>query len=253
MPTQSTTFFSRLTRSAGAKLAGAAMLAAGLVAWQSANSAEDAVKIPPPAQDEKPAAQTETAVFAGGCFWGVQGVFQHTKGVLNAVSGYAGGDDLLARYDLVTTGITGHAEAVQVTYDPSQVSYGQLMQVYFSVAHDPTQLDRQGPDVGSQYRTAIFPANEEQARIARDYIAQLDQARVFDAAIVTRIEPGRSFYPAEGYHQDFLTLNPSYPYIVYNDLPKIENLKRLFSNLYRDDPVLVSRAGLSSSGSAPHQ
>ena len=217
-------------------------------------AAQEGIAIPPPAVDESATTGgMAVAVLAGGCFWGVQGVFQRVNGVSNAVSGYAGGAADTAFYELVGSGRTGHAESVQITYDPARISYGKLLQVFFSVAHDPTELDRQGPDVGSQYRTAIFPANEEQARIARDYIAQLDQARVFDAAIVTRIEPGRSFYPAEGYHQDFLTLNPSYPYIVYNDLPKIENLKRLFSNLYRDDPVLVSRAGLSSSGSAPHQ
>ncbi|MFO1046550.1 MAG: peptide-methionine (S)-S-oxide reductase MsrA [Geminicoccaceae bacterium] len=217
-------------------------------------AAQEGIAIPAPAVDEAPAAGgMEVAVLAGGCFWGVQGVFQRVSGVSNAVSGYAGGEADTAVYETVGSGQTGHAESVQITYDPAKISYGKLLQVFFSVAHDPTQLDRQGPDVGSQYRTAIFPANDEQAKIARAYIAQLDQARVFDAAIVTRIEPGRSFYPAEDYHQDFLTLNPNYPYIVYNDLPKIENLKRLFPDLYRDDPVLVSQAGLSSSGPALHQ
>lgn len=208
--------------------------------------AQEGIAIPAPTVDEPPAAGgTEVAVLAGGCFWGVQGVFQRVNGVSNAVSGYAGGEADTAQYEMVGSGQTGHAESVQITYDPAKISYGKLLQIFFSVAHDPTQLDRQGPDVGSQYRTAIFPANDEQAKIARDYIAQLNQARVFDAAIVTKIEPDRSFYPAEDYHQDFLTLNPNYPYIVYNDLPKVENLKRLFSDLYRDDPVLVSSAAHS--------
>ena len=217
-------------------------------------AAQEGIAIPAPAVDEPSAAGgTEVAVLAGGCFWGVQGVFQRVNGVRNAVSGYAGGAADTAFYEMVGSGRTGHAESVRITYDPARISYGKLLQVFFSVAHDPTQLDRQGPDVGSQYRTAIFPANEQQARIARDYIAQLDKAQVFAAAIVTRIEPGRSFYPAEDYHQDFLMLNPTYPYIVYNDLPKVENLERLFPDLYRDDPVLVSQGGSSSSGSASPQ
>ena len=209
-------------------------------------AAQEGIAIPAPAVDEASGVgSTEVAVLAGGCFWGVQGVFQRVNGVSNAVSGYAGGEADTAHYEMVGSGQTGHAESVQITYDPAKISYGKLLQVFFSVAHDPTQLNRQGPDVGSQYRTAIFPANEEQAKIARDYIAQLNQARVFDAAIVTRIESDRSFYPAENYHQDFLTLNPHYPYIVYNDMPKIENLKRLFSDLYRNNPVLVSSAAHS--------
>ena len=185
-------------------------------------------------------AGTEVAVLAGGCFWGVQGVYQHVKGVSNAVSGYAGGDGKTAMYGLVGTGMTGHAEAVQITFDPRQVSYAELLQIYFSVTHDPTQLNRQGPDTGTQYRSAIFPASEDQARIAKAYIAQLDQARVFKAAIVTRIEPGRAFFPAEKYHQDFLARHPSHPYIVVNDLPKIEDLKRVFPKLYRAAPALVN-------------
>jgi peptide-methionine (S)-S-oxide reductase len=216
---------------------------AGLVAsrW---SVAEDARTIPAPALEE-PAGQvgaSEVAILAGGCFWGVQGVFQHVKGVTNAVSGYAGGDKETAQYETVSSGETGHAESVQITFDPRQISYGRILQIYFSVAHDPTELDRQGPDVGTQYRSAIFPTSPEQARIANAYIAQLDQARVFDAAIVTKIEPDRNFYAAEDYHQDFLTQNPTYPYIVINDLPKIENLKRLFPELYRADPVLVAAA-----------
>ena len=184
-------------------------------------------------------------MLAGGCFWGVQRVYQHLDRVKNAVSGYAGGDEKSAYYGMVSSGTTGHAEAVEITFDP-EISYGKILQVYFSVAHDPTQLNRQGPDVGTQYRSAIFPRGEEQAKAAKAYIAELDKARVFNAAIATKIESGLTFYPAEAYHQDYLTLNPSQPYIVYNDLPKIRDLKRLFPDLYRDDPVLVSEAGLSN-------
>jgi peptide-methionine (S)-S-oxide reductase len=179
-------------------------------------------------------------VIAGGCFWGVQGVFQHVAGVTNAVSGYAGGAQSTATYEQSGSGRTGHAESVQVTFDPKQVSYGQLLHIFFSVAHDPTELNRQGPDTGSQYRSTIFAANAEQAAVAKAYIAQLDGAHVFRKPIVTTIEMGRTFYKAEQYHQDFLVLNPTYPYIVYNDLPKVENLKRLFGDRYRAKPVLVS-------------
>jgi peptide-methionine (S)-S-oxide reductase len=206
----------------------------------SACTAEEARVIPAPAQDEAASAATsEVAVLAGGCFWGVQGVFQHVKGVTNAVSGYAGGDKATAEYDVVSSGTTGHAESVQITFDPRQITYGRILQIYFSVAHNPTELNRQGPDTGSQYRSAIFPQSEEQTRLAKAYIAQLNAAQVFPAAIVTRLEPGRGFYPAEEYHQDFLTRHPGYPYIVVNDLPKIDNLKRLFPDLYSADPVLV--------------
>jgi peptide-methionine (S)-S-oxide reductase len=204
-------------------------------------TAQDAPALPPPAVDVPAGEATSAvAVLAGGCFWGVQGVFQHTKGVTNAVSGYAGGDKNTAHYEVVGSGTTGHAESVQVTYDPRQISYGRLLQIFFSVAHDPTQLNRQGPDFGPQYRSAIFPASDEQAAVARAYIAQLDQARTFKKRIATKIEPGRAFYPAEAYHQDFLTRHPTYPYIVINDLPKIDDLKRLFPDIYRDTPVLVS-------------
>ncbi len=208
--------------------------------------AEEVRAIPAPALDPPSAASAEVAVLAGGCFWGVQGVFQHVDGVRNAVSGYAGGDKASADYETVSSGITGHAESVQVTFDPRKISYGRILQIYFSVAHDPTQLNRQGPDVGTQYRSAIFPTNKQQAETARAYIAQLDQAHVFGSAIVTRIEPDRVFYPAEAYHQDFLTQHPTYPYIVINDLPKVAALKRLFPDLYRTDPVLVSSAGVSN-------
>lgn len=201
--------------------------------------------IPAPALDEPAGTATsETAIFAGGCFWGVQGVFQHVKGVTRAVSGYAGGDRSTAHYELVGTGDTGHAESVEVTFDPRQVSYGKLLEVYFAVAHDPTELDRQGPDFGTQYRSTIFPTGPEQARVARAYIGQLEAAHAFGAPIVTTIEDGKAFYPAEGYHQDFLARHPTYPYIVFNDLPKTESLKQLLPDLYRPDPVLVAaRAG----------
>lgn len=208
----------------------------------AACAAEAPHEIPAPAADETPAAAaatSEVAVLAGGCFWGVQGVFQHVKGVSHAVSGYAGGEKRTAEYETVSTGETGHAESVQITFDPRQISYGRLLQIYFSVAHDPTQLNRQGPDRGTQYRSAIFPANDEQARVAKAYIAQLNQTHIFKSAIVTKIEPGRAFYPAEDYHQDFLTLNPTYPYIAINDLPKVEDLKRLFPDIYRAKPELV--------------
>ena len=203
-------------------------------------AAQEGVALPAPLVD-LPASQvsSEMMVLAGGCFWGIQGVFQHVNGVRNAVSGYAGGARNTAIYELTNSGTTGHAEAVQITYDPRQVSYAQLLQIFFSVAHDPTQLNRQGPDTGSQYRSTIFAANAEQARVAKAYITQLDQARAFKRPLVTTIEVGREFYTAEKYHQDFLVRNPSYPYIVYNDLPKIENLKRLFSARYRAKPVLV--------------
>ena len=204
------------------------------------SGAQEGIAIPAPVLDTpvRPVA-TETAVVAGGCFWGVQGVFQHVTGVTNAVSGYAGGEKQTAHYEMVGSGTTGHAEAVEITYDPSRISYGKILQIFFAVAHDPTQLNRQGPDVGTQYRTAIFPRNQEQTAVAKAYLAQLDRARTYKAAIVTRLEPDRPFYRAEDYHQDFLTLNPTYPYIVYNDLPKIENLKRLFPDLYRERPVLA--------------
>lgn len=178
-----------------------------------------------------------------GCFWGVQGVFQHVVGVTQAVSGYAGGSQATAIYEVVSSGATGHAESVQITFDPQLISYGQLLQIYFSVAHDPTQLNRQGPDVGTQYRSAIFPTSAEQARIARAYIDQLQQAEVFRAPIVTRLELDQTFYPAEAYHQDYLTRNPTQPYVAINDLPKIENLKRLQPTVYRADPVLVLAPG----------
>ena len=185
-------------------------------------------------------ARSEVAVLAGGCFWGVQGVFQHVTGVTQALSGYAGGSRETAQYETVGSGTTGHAESVQITFDPQQISYGRLLQIYFSVAHDPTELNREGPDVGTQYRSAIFPTSAEQARVAQAYIDQLQQAAVFKTLIVTRIESDKTFYPAEAYHQDFLNRNLDDPYIVINDLPKIENLKRTEPDVYRADPVLVA-------------
>ena len=201
---------------------------------------DDAVAIAPPAMDlPADANNLQTAVFAGGCFWGVQGVFQHVQGVKNAVSGYDGGAAGTAQYESVSAGDTGHAEAVSVTYDPSKISYGKLLQIYFSVAHNPTELNRQGPDTGTQYRSAIFAQDAEQQKVAQAYIAQLDAAKSFDKPIATTIEMGKPFYPAEAYHQDFLTENPSYPYIVINDLPKVAQLKTLFPEQYRAEPTLV--------------
>jgi peptide-methionine (S)-S-oxide reductase len=223
----------------------AAVLVAGAAA--GAASAQEGVAIPAPAATAGSGGGSEVAVLAGGCFWGVQGVFQHVDGVRNAVSGYAGGAADTARYRLVGSGRTGHAEAVEVTFNPEKISYGEILQIFFSVAHDPTELNRQGPDVGPQYRSAIFPRDGEQARIAKDYIAQLDAAGVYRRDIATTIEPGRPFFPAEFYHQDYMTLNPTAPYIVHNDLPKIAHLKRLFAEVYRDDPVLVSEAERSGS------
>jgi peptide-methionine (S)-S-oxide reductase len=221
-----------------------AILAAVALGLSFAGSrAEDARMVPAPALDPPARGSSEVAVLAGGCFWGVQGVFQHVAGVTSAVSGYAGGDKGTAAYEIVGTGRTGHAESVQITFDPRQISYGRILQIYFAVAHDPTELNRQGPDVGAQYRSAIFPADAQQAETATAYIDQLNAAHVFAAPIATRIEPGRAFYPAEGYHQDFLTLHPNYPYIVINDLPKIDSLKRLFPQLYLAQPVLVAAAG----------
>lgn len=215
------------------------LTAAGFAATRS--TTEEARVIPSSVIDEPANGKaSEVAVVAGGCFWGVQGVFQHVDGVTSAISGYDGGEKATAHYEMTSSGETGHAESVQITFDPRKITYGRILQVYFSVAHDPTELNRQGPDEGTQYRSAIFPANDEQARVAKAYIAQLDSAHVFQAPIATTIEPSKTFYRAEDYHQDFLAKNPGYPYIVFNDLPKIANLKRLFPGLYRADPVLVA-------------
>ena len=221
----------------------AAVLAA-VVALGPKAAAEKAVVIPPPSAKAMldlpvPTQPTATAVFAGGCFWGIQGVFQHTKGVLNAVSGYAGGEQKDADYEKVGGGGTGHAESVEVKFDPKIVSYAQLLQIYFSIAHDPTQLDRQYPDVGTQYRSAVFYKDTGQKMLAERYIAQLDAAKVFPAKIVTQLSPLKAFYPAEKYHQNYATLNPHSGYIARFDLPKIANLKAGMPDLYRDKPVLV--------------
>ncbi|CAD6527506.1 peptide-methionine (S)-S-oxide reductase MsrA [Paraburkholderia metrosideri] len=223
------------------RIAGCVAIAASVFAAQRfAYSAEAATKIPAPVQDEQVGAtHSETAVFAGGCFWGVQGVFEHVRGVKQVASGYSGGAAGTAQYETVSEGDTGHAESVQITYDPTQITYGRLLQIFFSVAHDPTELNYQGPDHGTQYRSAIFPADAQQRNVATTYIAQLDKAHVFPAPIVTRVENFKGFYPAENYHQNFLVLHPDYPYIAINDLPKVSELKRMFPDLYRNDPVLL--------------
>jgi peptide-methionine (S)-S-oxide reductase len=205
-------------------------------------ASENAVAIPPPALELPVQAKEQVAVLAGGCFWGVQLVYQHTKGVIQAVSGYSGGTQNTAVYEVVSSGRTGHAESVQVRFDPKEISYGKILQVFFSVTHDPTQLNRQGPDVGPQYRTAIFYANDEQRRIAEAYVKQLDDLKLFRHPIVTRIDQLQAFYPAESYHQDYATLHPHQPYISYNDLPKVEKLKQLMPEVYRPKPVLVGAA-----------
>jgi peptide-methionine (S)-S-oxide reductase len=201
-------------------------------------AAEPPVSIAAPALDNpKQAGPMQTAVLAGGCFWGVQGVFEHVRGVHKVLAGYSGGDKGTAAYGTVSSGHTGHAESVQIVFDPGELTYGEVLQVYFSVAHDPTQLNRQGPDTGTQYRSAIFYADDTQKRIAQSYIAQLDKSGAFGRTIVTQVDPLKGFYTAEGYHQDFLLRNPSNPYIAINDLPKIKNLKQLLPDYYRDAPV----------------
>ena len=217
--------------------------AAFAIAPHFAFAAESAVTLPPPAAEAPAPAGLETAVIAGGCFWGVQAVYQHIKGVSNAVSGYAGGTQADADYTTVSSGRTGHAEAVKITFDPKQVSYGTILQVYFSVAHDPTTLNRQGPDSGTQYRSEIFPQSEAQAKTAKDYIAQLDAAKSFKKPIVTKTATMKAaFFPAEAYHQDYATNHPNQGYIVVNDAPKVENLKKMYPALWRDTPVLVAQA-----------
>jgi len=219
-------------------------IAAALAFAPFAAHAEPAVTIPPPAaQEPAPNTGIETAVLAGGCFWGIQAVYQHVKCVTNAVSGYAGGAQKDAIYDAVSSGRTGHAEAVKVTFDPKQISYGKILQIYFSVAHDPTQLNRQGPDSGPQYRSEIFPQSEAQQKVAKDYIAQLDQAHVFKRPIVTKTDSMKSvFFPAEAYHQDYAIKHPYQPYIAINDAPKVENMSKLFPDVWRDQPVTVAQA-----------
>jgi peptide-methionine (S)-S-oxide reductase len=202
--------------------------------------AEINTALPMPAVDNpKTAGPLQTAVMAGGCFWGVQGVFEHMRGVKKVLSGYSGGEKSTAEYEIVSTGRTGHAESVQIVFDPNEVSYGELLRVYFSVAHDPTQLNRQGPDVGTQYRSNIFFSDESQKKIAMAYISQLDKSGVFKRPIVTRVDPLKGFYPAEKYHQDFLIKNPNWPYIVVNDIPKIQSMKKVFPVYYQGQPVTV--------------
>lgn len=238
-------------RTMGSTIGAAALaIAAALAYLAPSGAAEPAVKIAAPLVDSTrdAAAGTQTAVFAGGCFWGVQAVFQHTDGVIQALSGYAGGRRETASYQLVGTGTTGHAEVVQVTYDPNRISYGTLLQIFFSVAHDPTQLNRQGPDRGTQYRSAVFFADPRQKETTERYIAQLDAAKAFGSKIVTEVAPLAGFYPAEAYHQDYATLHPTSPYIATFDLPKIANLKALYPALYRTDPVLVVSAAGAGKG-----
>lgn len=226
-------------------LLGLMLGAAGLFGWQHiAHSSEPNVVLPAPAMDA-PAANTHqaVAVMAGGCFWGVQGVFQHVRGVTQVVAGYSGGAADTAQYETVSTGETGHAESVRITYDPTKVSYGRLLQIYFSVALDPTQLNRQGPDSGTQYRSEIFAVTPEQQQVAQHYIAQLNATPFFKRPIVTRVDPFKAFYPAEAYHQNYLTLHPDSAYIAINDLPKVDHLKQLFPDAYQDKPVLVQVAG----------
>jgi peptide-methionine (S)-S-oxide reductase len=216
-------------------------IAIGVLLWRSPLfGAEAPVIIPPPTVDNPKAAGAEqTAVLAGGCFWGIQAVYQHVRGVKNVLAGYAGGEKSTAQYEVVSSGRTGHAESVKIVFDPAVISYGQLLQIAFSVAHDPTQLNQQYPDVGTQYRSAIFYADDDQKRIAQAYISQLEQAHVFARPIVTRVDPLKGFYAAESYHQDYLIHNPTQPYIAMYDLPKVENLKRTFPELYRGQPVLA--------------
>lgn len=214
---------------------------AGVMLWRAPLfGAEAPVVIAPPAVDNpKSAGPMQTAVLSGGCFWGVQGVFQHVRGVKNVIAGYAGGEKATAQYETVSLGTTGHAESVQITFDPAVISYGQLLQIAFSVVHDPTQLNRQGPDSGTQYRSEIFYTDESQKRIAQAYISQLDQSHAFARPIVTRVDPLKGFYPAERYHQDYLINNPMQPYIAIYDMPKIQNFRRTFPELYSGQPVLA--------------
>jgi len=229
-------------------IAAALLLTAGVALRVSPSVAQGARAIPAPALAE-PATQqmtSEVAIVAGGCFWGVQGVFQHVEGVTSAISGYAGGTRDAAQYETVSTGTTGHAEAVRITFDPHRISYGRILQIYFSVAHDPTEINRQGPDVGTQYRSAIFTTSDEQNKVADAYIAQLNAAKVYKKPIVTKVGPLEGFYPAEAYHQDYLTLHPNQPYIAYNDIPKVENLKKVFADNYIEKPTLVSSAKVTN-------
>jgi peptide-methionine (S)-S-oxide reductase len=211
-----------------------------LVAFPSQSLAAAAVPAPTMDAPLASAPGQETVVFSGGCFWGVQAVYQHVKGVISAVSGYAGGEGKTAEYETVSEGRTGHAESVKVVFDPSQVTYGQLLHIFFSVAHDPTELNRQGPDEGPQYRSMISYTTDEQQKITAAYIDQLTTAHVFKHKIVTQVVPLKGFYPAEAYHQNYATLHPNAPYIMYNDAPKVDHLKKQFVSLYRESPQLVA-------------
>lgn len=216
----------------------ASLLAATLLLATACGAAERMVMAPSPTMDAPlKAGPVQTAVFAGGCFWGMEGVFERLNGVVSVRSGYAGGSKASASYDKVSAGLTDHAEAVEIRYDPARISYGTLLRIFYSVAHDPTQLNKQGPDRGRQYRGAIFPQDDAQARIARAYIVQLEQAKTWPAPIVTSIEPGKPFYAAENYHQDYLRAHPNQPYILINDIPKVEGLKRMFPALWSDKPA----------------
>jgi peptide-methionine (S)-S-oxide reductase len=219
------------------------LVIAGLSLSPAAVRADSAVMaVPPPAVDVAPAGPApQTAVFAGGCFWGIQGVFQHVKGVKQAISGYAGGPVAHPSYEQVSSGQTGHAESVRVTFDPAQVSYGTLLRIFFSVALDPTEVNRQGPDSGTQYRSELFVQNAEQEKVARAYIAQLDAAHIFSRPIATRVDPAGPFYPAEDYHQDYLDHHPDAPYIAINDMPKVRALETLFPDEWRVTPVTVGK------------
>ena len=213
----------------------ATFLLASLALTTACNARSNpAVALPAPAQDEArgAASSKQTVVVAGGCFWGIQAVFQHVKGVISATSGYSGGEAKTAEYEVVSTGETGHAESVQIAYDSSQITFGQLLQIFFSVAHDPTELNRQGPDTGTQYRSVIFYANADQKKIAEAYIAQLDGAKVFPRKIVTQVVPLQAFYPAEAYHQNYAATHPNNPYIAFNDAPKVVHLQQQFPQLY---------------------
>ena len=222
----------------GWMLAGVAVVALGGWLVQAPARANDTHVIPPPALDAPAASGPQTIVLSGGCFWGVQGVFEHVKGVTRAVAGYAGGAKDTAQYETVSTGSTGHAESVQVVFDPKQVSLGKILQVFFSAATNPTELNRQGPDDGTQYRNEIWVSDAGQMKVAQAYIAQLDAAHAFDRKIVTRVDMLPAFYPAEAYHQDFLNNNPDYPYIVVNDMPKVAALKAMFPDLYSEKATL---------------
>jgi peptide-methionine (S)-S-oxide reductase len=228
------------------------LLAAALALAPLAAHAESAKVVPPPKMDAPaPAMGLETAVLAGGCFWGMQGVYQHVKGVTNAVSGYTGGAKKDAEYETVSTGTTGHAESIQVTFNPRQISYGKILQIYFSVAHDPTELNRQGPDEGTQYRSEIFPQTDAQRKVATAYIAQLNAAHVFKKPIVTKVDAAKAtFFPAEAYHQDYLVKHPFQPYILFNDAPKILNLKKLFPAVWREKAMTVAEASTRGSEAA---